>query len=39
HKALENCAVVLRCYTKNEIGEIITDALAALDALTPESST
>ena len=27
HKVLENCAVVLRCYTKNEIGEIITDAL------------
>ncbi len=36
HKALENCAVVLRCYAKNKIGDAITDALAKLDTLTQE---
>ncbi|KKL73044.1 hypothetical protein LCGC14_2078850 [marine sediment metagenome] len=37
HKALENCAVVLRCYAKNKIGDVIKGALERLDALTPET--
>jgi len=37
HKALEDCVVVLRCYTKNEIGDVILQCLEKLDALTPEN--
>ncbi len=38
HKALENCAVVLRCYSRNEISDVVKGALEELDALTPEST-